>query len=602
MAQLNQVMDMAVRHHQAGRLDQAQGLYAQVLAAQPRHPGALASLGALLLQRGQVDQALAMLQEAAGLQPEDPRLLNNLGLAYRAAGQDDQAQSCFRRALALEPDSYQAAANLADLLLARGEGEQAREILRRLCQERPRHAPAHHNLALALARGGDLAGAEAALRRCLELDPEFVPAWNNLGGVLQNRGQAREAVAAYEQALLRDPLNPRITHNLARALLDCGRYQPALERLQEVQGLLPRDASVQNSLGLALMGLGQVRQAVAAFLQALTLNQRYPRAQLNLAGALMRLGELEGAEEACATVLEGDPQNRPARLLRAELALLRGDYPRAWADWPRRGGLEGLPAWDGSPLEGRGLVLQAQGPLELSLSFLRLVPLAAARGGRLWLRPHPDLAGLELELPGLEGVLEPGEKPPASCRLSASLLDLGALLQVTPEQVPQEPFLRPEEELRRRWRRLLPEGGLRIGLAWRADSVALEAACLSPPAQALAPLAGLEGVHLIPLQAPPYPDDLEMTELEPPQQAASLLALMAELDLVICGPGLCAELAGAAGLESWVLLGPGPDWSWGLGETSPWHPGARLFRAPEIDDWSQPARELARALAARRGG
>ncbi len=600
MARIEQVMEMAVRHHQAGRLDMAQGLYAQVLAARPRHAGALASLGALLLQKGLVDQALETLREAAGLEPDHPRLLNNLGLAYRAAGQVEQAESCFRRALVREPESHQAASNLADLLLQRGETAPALEILERLCRQEPEQAPAHYNLGLARVRAGDLEGAQAAFRRCLELNPDSAPAWNNLAGVMQARGRADLAVDAYQEALLRDPLNPLLGLNLARALLDCGRFQSARQRLEEVEGLLPRQAPVQNAQGLALMGLGRVKEAVAAFLQALAQDESHLPAQLNLGGALLCLGEMEGAKEACTLVLEGDPQNRAAHLLRARIHLLEGDYVRAWPEWmlrPRSRRLE-MPAWDGSPQEQKGdVLLWAEAPPELCLLFMRLVPLAAARAGRIWLAGHPRLAGLRWDLPGLEGVLAPGEDIPPSCRQAAPLLDLGALLELVPEQVPSRPFLGIDPQRRRRWRRALPGPGPRIGLAWRVESPGLEAACQSPPPEALAPLADLEDTTIVPLQEAPPPPGLALVPLEPPREAAELVALMAELDLLICVPGLVAELAGAAGLEHWVLLGPGPPWSWGLGEKSPWHPTARLFRAEDVEDWTRPARELARALS-----
>ncbi len=604
MAQIKHVMDMAVRHHQAGRLDMAQGLYAQVLEAHPRHPGALASLGALLLQKGRVEEALEMLQEAAGLEPDNPRLLNNLGLAYRAAGQEDRAETCFRRALVRDPGAHQAAANLADLLLQRGEEQEALEMLRRVCRQQPEHPPAHYNLGMALAQAGDLAGAQAAFQRCLDLDEDFAPAWNNLAGTLHGRGRPDQAIAAYERALLLDPLNPLVGHNLGRALLDCGHFELALERLREVESIWPHQAPVQNSLGLALMGLGRVKEAVAAFLQALAEEETYRPAQLNLAGALLCLGELEGAEEACAVVLEADPGNRAAHLLRARIRLLGGDYGRAWPEWmlrPRPNQPE-MPAWDGSSPAGEDILLWAEGAPDRCLLFMRLIPLLADRGAGFWLAAHPGLAGLQWDLPGLKGVLEPGREIPPACRRAASLLDLGALLGVEAEQVPPGPFIQPRAELRRRWRRALPGPGPRIGLAWRVESPPLEAACQSPPPEALAPLFELEEAAIIPLQEPPYPDGLSPGRLQPPREADSLVALMAELDLVVCVPGLVAELAGAAGLEHWVLLGPGPDWSWGLGEHSPWHPGARLFRAREVEDWSRPARELGRALSRWRRG
>jgi hypothetical protein len=79
---------------------------------------------------------------------------------------------------------------------------------------------------------------------------------------------------------------------------------------------------------------------------------------------------------------------------------------------------------------------------------------------------------------------------------------------------------------------------------------------------------------------------------------------MACLDLIVTVEGRQAALASAAGLPLWALLAPAPDWSWGLGEQTPWHPRARLFRSRENQDWDAAVQELGQALTdwAQNGG
>ena len=63
-------------------------------------------------------------------------------------------------------------------------------------------------------------------------------------------------------------------------------------------------------------------------------------------------------------------------------------------------------------------------------------------------------------------------------------------------------------------------------------------------------------------------------------------ALLTCLDLLISVEFRMAHLAGALGIQVWVLLQYTPDWRWLLDrEDSPWYPTARLFRQRRDDDW-----------------
>jgi ADP-heptose:LPS heptosyltransferase len=61
---------------------------------------------------------------------------------------------------------------------------------------------------------------------------------------------------------------------------------------------------------------------------------------------------------------------------------------------------------------------------------------------------------------------------------------------------------------------------------------------------------------------------------------------MTQLDLILTVDTSVAHLAGALGLETWVLTGFAADWRWLLERTdSPWYPTMRLFRQKERGDW-----------------
>ena len=78
------LLQAGLKHHQAGRLAEAEGCYRRVLAAQPDHADALHLLGVLYHQRGEHARAIELMNRAVALRPNVPACHANLAEAYRA--------------------------------------------------------------------------------------------------------------------------------------------------------------------------------------------------------------------------------------------------------------------------------------------------------------------------------------------------------------------------------------------------------------------------------------------------------------------------------------------------------------------------------------
>jgi ADP-heptose:LPS heptosyltransferase len=74
-------------------------------------------------------------------------------------------------------------------------------------------------------------------------------------------------------------------------------------------------------------------------------------------------------------------------------------------------------------------------------------------------------------------------------------------------------------------------------------------------------------------------------------------ALIQNLDLVISADTAVVHMAGALNKPVWVFLPFVPDWRWMMDRTdSPWYPTMRLFRQPQMADWSTPVTQVVEAL------
>jgi protein O-GlcNAc transferase len=280
---IDQAMQLAIQHHQAGRLPQAEQIYREVLTRQPNHDMALHLLGAITAQAGQLDTAIELLRRAIEAKPASAMYHNNLGYMLRNRGSFDEAIAACRQAILLQPN----------------------------------YAEAYNNLGNALRDKGDLDEAIAACRHALKLKPDFAEAYNNLGNALRDKRQLDDAIAAYRQAARFKPNLAEAHGNLANTLLDKGMPDEAILSYRQALRLKPDDAKFYNNLGRALCDKGQLDEAGANCRHALKLKPDFAAAYNNLAVILKDMGQIDEAISACrqAVALQPDSELFHSNLL-----------------------------------------------------------------------------------------------------------------------------------------------------------------------------------------------------------------------------------------------------------------------------------------------
>src|SRR5882757_11182765 len=149
---------LAVRHHQAGQLLEAENLYRQVLASDREHFGSLHHLGIIALQRGQPQAAIDMVGRALAVNNRAPDCHYNMAFALQSLGRLDDAISHYQQATKLKPDYIEAYTNLGNVLKDVGRYSASAASYERVIALKP-SAEAHYNLANALASLGRLGEA-----------------------------------------------------------------------------------------------------------------------------------------------------------------------------------------------------------------------------------------------------------------------------------------------------------------------------------------------------------------------------------------------------------------------------------------------------------
>ena len=639
-----------------GRHEAAEALCRRILKAEPAHAAALHLLGVISSCAGRLDQALDQLGRAIAANPGRADFHADLGHVFLDKNNACEADRCFRSALSLDPNAIAARVGLGSALLLAGHAAAAAACFRDALRQSPRTVAAWSNLGSALRLAGDLEGAETACRRALDLAPGHRDALINLGNVAMTRGRHAEAEALFRRALAvqpgaadalvslgnalvpqeawteatgcflealrRHPDHPGALTGLGAVRIGEWRMEEALVILHRATQLRPDDADAHVNLGTAATNLEHLDVGASCFRTALAIDPTIAGAHLNLGNIHRRQGRLDEAIAAQRRAIAIEPEMAGAHTNLAMALLARGDWAEGWQEyewrwrlWRRLAPFQfAVPQWGGEPGAGRTLLVHPEQGFGDTLQFCRFVPGAAARDLRVVLEVQPELVRIARSLAGTATVIAAGEvRPPFD--LHCPMLSLPLALGVTPETVPDAPYLHPDPDDVARWAaRLAATGaaapdatGLRAGLIWAGNShtndprnAALDRRRSIDPAL-LAPLLAIPGVTFVSLQKGrgPAPFAALVDPMDQVRDFADTAALLANLDLLVSVDSSVAHLAGAMGKPVLMMDRSDPCWRWfpGGAET-PWYPNHRIHRQSAPGDWGTVVAAVVRDVAA----
>jgi predicted O-linked N-acetylglucosamine transferase (SPINDLY family) len=275
-ASARELMEAALRAHQAGELSQAVDFYRQFLVLRPGHPDALNNLGNALLQLGKPDEAIDACRRALATRAAYAEAHLNIGMALQKLGRLGEAMEAYRQALAVRPDFVQAI----------------------------------NSLGTALQQNGQLDEAASTYRKAVELAPGYRDALNNLGNTLRESGQLEAAIDVFRQALSHHPYDAEVLNNLGITLEEIGNLDEAERSFREAIRARPRFAQAFYNLGNTLQKKGNLDDTIAAFQEALGIDPEMVEAWVNLGNVLCESGRAAEAFEHYRRAVAIRPNSR----------------------------------------------------------------------------------------------------------------------------------------------------------------------------------------------------------------------------------------------------------------------------------------------------
>jgi Flp pilus assembly protein TadD len=488
----------------------------------------------------------------AVIEPHPPEVLAAQALEYLNAGQFNAAVQASTRAIAQAPAFAFARLIAGVSLSALGRDKEAVQQLQCASLLDPRDAQIRYNLAVSLGQAGqdDLAMLEYAA--CLELNSAHPDALWNYGEMLRLREHFGKALACFEQLLeIEGKKRDKMAHRMAVCCSALGLDRQADDLFNE-QIEVDDDPVTHWEYAHFLLGRGRFTQAWPHYARRFDAGER--------------------------------------------ISLYRAKYP--------------YPFWNGEFAEGAALVVhgeQGAGDEILFATFFGpLLKKAKQAGMRVIVACRPALVRLfEESFPGAivvpHQIQQPAEVRSATegCRQIRQVMmgDLGLWLK----KPALAAYLVPDPDDIEFMRALLGEReGLRIGLSIASNPYSTQAnrrqrnvnlALLNEHAKQLKssrPDVRFYSLHTDECR----PALAALADVPVRDMSAQLIdfsrtaALMTHMDIVVSVCTSTANLAGALGCDTHVLLQRHADWRWF--DDAAWFAHTKTYRQKISSDWSEP--------------
>jgi Flp pilus assembly protein TadD len=307
MSTKTETLALALQHHRAGRIQQAEQLYRSILQAGSTDPQVWCYLGTAQLALGQPAQAEASYRQALQIRPQLAEAYADLGVAQAQQGKLGEAAANIQQALQLRPNYPEAYSNLAILLNQLGRPADAVSCLEEALRQRPDYPEAYNNLGLVYLSRGRPKEAATYFRRALAFQPQFEQARRNLEAALRSAEGGTATPPVPPAAALPPEHAARVQNVRGIGLANEGKWDEAVACFREAVRLRPDYADAFNNLGNVLYFQKKLDEAIAAYEEAVRLSPDHAGALSNLGEVLRHRGRLDDALKYCRRAVELRP-------------------------------------------------------------------------------------------------------------------------------------------------------------------------------------------------------------------------------------------------------------------------------------------------------
>ena len=327
------MLEDLVQLHRAGRLDEAEAGYRQLLDQNPDNAEVLHLLGILRGQRGDLPEALQLVRRAGALDPDNATCQHTLGEMYLSEGNLEEAAQAYEHAHQLNPNLAAAYAGLGQVALLRGDVDAAESHFKVALRADENDVQSLTGLGNVAQIRGDSQRALQLLTQAAELAPDDPLIQTSYAQAMFDEGMLDFAARAVDNALTVKPDYPLAQVLRAELHVRKGELAPALSIYESLLARGEQAGAARTGLGDIARIQGQFDNAIAQYDEALRVQSDLQQAAIRRADTLARGGRAAQAIDDLHGYVAAHPEQPRAHARLARLLTEAGRYEEALATW-----------------------------------------------------------------------------------------------------------------------------------------------------------------------------------------------------------------------------------------------------------------------------
>ena len=280
--------------------------------------GARLKLADLYAQQGDVQNAYREYLRAADVLPDNQDAQLKAGAMLLMADRFTDARIRAEGVLRAHPDNAGALMLLGNALAGSHDMEGALRRLNEAIAADPGSGLAYSNLGTLQLAGGDRELAEASFKKAITANPNETSARVALANYYRSQNRDVDAEATLREAARVDPQNVQVNANLVELYIRIGRPGDAEAPLKAIVAVM-NNADTQFALAEYYVRMKRPADARPILEKLSQTKEHYALAKASIAAVDYKEGRTTEAHKTVDEVLQRDPNNRTALLLKGQL-------------------------------------------------------------------------------------------------------------------------------------------------------------------------------------------------------------------------------------------------------------------------------------------
>ena len=592
-------------------------------------PAVINNLAKAHLSSQQYEKAIKLFEQAIKLNPKDDDYYYSMAIACKKANKLEKAADCYKKALNINPDNYNACYNLVVIYRDLKMYKEAIQIANKCIYLKPDTEEVYSLLSYLYECVNDLPSAIKSLEKAIQITPSQYLFVYNLAVLYSKIGDFSNSILNYKKVLLlkpdsvaalvnlstldrkRDPnlalsyilearkLAPKaknVVLNLAQIYKDLAKNKESIEVLNEFIEANPKSHDAYSVLAMNYMDIGEYKVALDNYEKAVSLSPENPSYLHGKAVALKYLGKTNEFMKLMQYVLSKDTKTPEVSITMGMAYLAEKNFEKGMPLYRIRNiqtnfdRMFGSRAW--KPFEdisGKNVVLYSNCGLGDTIMYARYFKLVQKKAKNVVLQTD---AGLVQILKNNFKDIVVFDKSAVGIKgfdVAIPVMDIPYVLGMDFSKIPlSKGYIKADKTIVKNLSKtdMFNTKLKKVGLFLQGNKRILKNRSL--PLDLIKPILKNKNVKFFSLQiGADYIKNENIVDLRPYiNDYNDTAALLANMDIVVTIDSSIAHMAGAMGIQTYLVLPFTPEWRWfNDDKTTPWYDSVKIYKQTEIGDW-----------------